>query len=614
MNGTEFARISGSYSTAFIGTYQVLNQSTANNNTTFRLYGYFYYGGGTQVSSATSGGFYLDGTYIHSSHYTFNPGYHLLGTKDITVGHNNDGSYPGRYVGISASSWHMSGSTGGNIYAGKINRYPVLNNGSNFTDEGNPVYNITSYNSFPLRIKLEAGGNAQLITRNVSASTSGNYTLSLTESERNTLRALCSNSNTLNVTETVCAMNGNTELSASYKFYTMTIVNANPTFNNFEFEDINEKTIALTGNNQNIIQGYSNVKAIIPVEFIATPNKSSTMAKYSFVCSDVQRDITYSSDSSTNNTIENVKSGVFNVYAIDSRNNSTLVTKNANKTIAYNPIIKSDIIVSRQNGISQITKLSVKGTVDLVNFGNITNSIKESKFRYKISDSSEWSDYKEIELAIDEKGIFSFNDYILGDTDYGFSIENSYNIEVLVKDELSTATFTANLTSGIPNIALHKNGVGIMGKYDVDEGGLLQIGGKRVSNMIGQTIRVHNSIEQTISSNTNTILNFDTIYFNNASSLTLKGNQIIIGEGINSILVNGRWTAWGSGYSKYVYVYKNGESEAFHHNTNDTAETTAVMPVKEGDIIDLRCYQTKGENVMTSKNNTQTFLQVTVLN
>ena len=44
MNGTEFARISGSYSTAFIGTYQVLNQSTTNNNTTFRLYGYFYYG------------------------------------------------------------------------------------------------------------------------------------------------------------------------------------------------------------------------------------------------------------------------------------------------------------------------------------------------------------------------------------------------------------------------------------------------------------------------------------------------------------------------------------------------------------------------------------------
>jgi hypothetical protein len=374
----------------------------------------------------------------------------------------------------------MSGSTGGNIYAGKINRYPVLNNGSNFTDEGNPVYNITSYNSFPLRIKLEAGGNSQLITRDVSASTNGNYTLILTESERNILRTLCSNSNTLNVTETVCAMDGNTELSASYKFYTMTIVNANPTFDNFGFEDVNPTTVSLTGNSQNIIQGYSNVKVTVPVEFIAKANKSATMLKYSFVSGDKQKDVTYKANQETSNVIDNVKSGVFNVYAIDSRNNSTLVTKNANKTIAYNPIIKSDIIVSRQNGISQITKLSVKGTVDLVNFGNITNSIKESKFRYKISSLSEWSDYKNIKLTVGENGDFIFDDYILGDTDDGFSIENSYNIEVMVKDELSTATFTANLNSGIPNIALHKNGVGIMGKYDVDEGGLFQIGGKNI--------------------------------------------------------------------------------------------------------------------------------------
>ena len=260
----------------------------------------------------------------------------------------------------------------------------------------------------------------------------------------------------------------------------MTIVNANPTFDNFEFEDVNSTTVSLTGNSQNVIQGYSNVTATIPVEFIAKANKSATMLKYSFISGDKQKDITYKENQETSNIIDNVKIGVFNVYAIDSRNNSTLVTKNANKTIAYNPVIKNNIIVSRQNGISEITKLSVKGTVDLVNFGNITNSIKESKFRYKISDSSEWSEYKNIKLTVGENGDFIFDDYILGDTDDGFNIENSYNIEVMVKDELSTATFTANLTSGIPNIALHKNGVGIMGKYDTTEGGLLQIAGKKI--------------------------------------------------------------------------------------------------------------------------------------
>lgn len=480
MNGTEFARVGGSYNTAFIGTYQVLGQDTGGNYTSFRLYGYFYYGGGTQVSSQTSGGFYLDGTYIYGASYAFGPGYHLLGTKDITVGHNNDGSFPGRYVGISASSWHMSGSTGGNIYAGKINRYPILNSGTNFNDESNPVYNITSYNTYPIRIKLEAGGNAQLIIRNVSASTSGNYTLQLTSAERDTLRALCPNSNTLNVIETVCAMNGNTELSASYKSYTMSIVNANPTFNNFDFEDVNPTTLALTGNNQNIIQGFSNVRATIPVDQKATANKQASMVKYSFTCSDVQRDIEYSSDRLTYNDINNVKSGVFNVYAIDSRNNSTLVTKNANRTIAYTPLIKNSISVTRQNGVAEETTLTINGKIDLVNFGQVTNSIQESKYRYKATDSSTWSSYTNITVNVDSSGNISFSDLIQGDTADGFDIANSYNIEVLISDELSTIVFTANLGSGTPNIALHKNGVGIMGKYDTTEGGLLQIAGKNI--------------------------------------------------------------------------------------------------------------------------------------
>ena len=482
MNGTEFARINGSYSTAYICTYQVLSQSTSGNYTSFRLYGYFYYGGGTQVSSATSGGFYLDGAYIYSANYTFNPGYHLLGTKDITVGHNNDGSYPGRYVGISASSWHMSGSTGGNIYAGKINRYPVLNSGSNFNDESNPVYNITSYNTYPIRIKLEAGGNSQLIKRDVSASTSGNYTLQLTSTERNTLRALCPNSNTLNVIETVCAMNGNTELSASYKSYTMSIVNANPTFNNFNFEDVNPTTLALTGNNQNIIQGFSNVRATIPAEQKATANKQASMVKYSFTCSDVQRDIEYSSDRLTYNDINNVKSGVFNVYAIDSRNNSTLVTKNANKTIAYTPLVKNSISVTRQNGVAEETTLTINGKINLINFGEVINSIQEAKYRYKTTDSSTWSNYTDITLTVDNNGNYSFNDLIEGDTADGFDIGNSYNIEVYIADELSRVVFTANLGSGSPNIALHKDGVSIMGKYNTTEGGILQLAGRNIFN------------------------------------------------------------------------------------------------------------------------------------
>ena len=92
------------------------------------------------------------------------------------------------------------------------------------TDKTNPVFNITAYGTYPLRVKLEAGGNTQLITRDLSSRGSQTYTLVLTNEERKTLRRLSPNGKTLAVRETVCAMSGNTELSVSYKDYTMTIV------------------------------------------------------------------------------------------------------------------------------------------------------------------------------------------------------------------------------------------------------------------------------------------------------------------------------------------------------------------------------------------------------
>ena len=478
MIGTEFARVSGSYNTAYICTYQVIEQNVSGNYTVFRLYGYFYYGGGTQVSSGTGNGFYLDGTYIYSGNYTFGPGAHLLGTKDIVVGHNADGSYPGRNVGISASSWHMSGATSGNIYAGKINRLATINSFTGNDIEGSFNVTYTSYvSSYTYKLRISIPNVIALETFNYASGT----VFTLSNNSITYIYNYTQSMNSVRLGAVIETWDGNNKLGESVELInTCVISNANPIFTNFTFEDTNTVTLALTGDNQNIIQGYSNVKATIPVEFIAEAQKGASMVKYSFTCSDDQRDITYSDSESTNNTIENVKSGVFNVYAIDSRNNSTLVTKNANQTISYTPITKGTATTTRQNGVLEQTTLSLNGTVDLVNFGQVTNSIQEAKFRYKITDSSTWSNYRNITLTVDNNGNYSYNGLIQGDTNNGFDTGHSYNIEIVVSDNLSTVTFTANLGSGIPNIALHKNGVGIMGKYDTSVGGLLQVGGANI--------------------------------------------------------------------------------------------------------------------------------------
>lgn len=132
-------------------------------------------------------------------------------------------------------------------------------------------------------------------------------------------------------------------------------------------------------------------------------------------------------------------------------------------------------------------------------------------------------------------------------------------------------------------------------------------------NRIGQMIRVYNSTSQTITPTTNTIINFDSVGVV-TDSLILKNNQIIVGKGVHVVLVNGRWTAWGTNYSKYVYVHKNEQLMAFHMSPTNTAETTVVFPVEEGDVIDLRCYHDHSANISTSSNANQTFLQVVVLN
>ena len=148
----------------------------------------------------------------------------------INVAHKDDGSLSGyAYAyftkgGTSSYTPNSGGVSNGWTGLTKINRYPVLNSGSNFSDRTNPVFNITAYGTYPLRVKLEAGGNTSLITRDLSSRNSQSYTKQLTDEERKLLRSKSADGKTLAVRETVCAMSGSTELSWSYGDYIMNIV------------------------------------------------------------------------------------------------------------------------------------------------------------------------------------------------------------------------------------------------------------------------------------------------------------------------------------------------------------------------------------------------------
>lgn len=478
---TLLGSLSGNYKTTYNIYWELLSQSIENNTSTIRLTATLYTGNSTTISSSYST-FTLDGETVYSGAYSKSGAGDVFSrTKDIVVTHNSDGTFPNRSVSYSANDYIMGNKSGSATITGiaTIPRQANITNAPDFNDEQNPTitYSNPAGNAVSsLQACISFTGSADDIKYRDISKTGTSYTFNLTDEERKILRAnTVSNNRTIRFyVKTV--IGGNTFYSFLTK--TFSIINANPTFNNFDFEDVNPITTALTSNIKVVILNYSNIKATISEINKATANKEATMVKYRFGT----EDIPYSSTGSVSGIVNKINTGVITVYAIDSRENSTPVIKNANKIIEYTPLSSRSIQASRENGVSENVILNFSGNIDLVNFGKVQNSIKSAKYRYTVSGQENWSDYENITVSVNEDGRFSFNQLIKGDTPtLGFNQNNSYLIEVVVEDELSIVTFTASLSSGIPHIAYAKNGVAIMGKYDESVGGLLQVGGKKIA-------------------------------------------------------------------------------------------------------------------------------------
>lgn len=268
---------------------------------------------------------------------------------------------------------------------------------------------------------------------------------------------------------------GNTEYYDE-KVGTLNVINSNPTFSNFTYEDINSKTIALTGNNQYVVKGYSNVRATVSTANKAVAKNYASMSKYRFVIGSSQIDVNYSATVNVQATINTVKSNIFTMYAIDSRNNSSFKQISPEQYIDYSPITINKVEVIRENGIGSISNLTFNGSIWEGSFGAVLNEIKSCSYKYKETTSTTWKNGDTILNPIRNGKNFSFEGLIKGDLGAnGFDINKSYNIQVIISDKLTTTTFHFILGSGKPGIAITKNGVAINGMYKESLGGALQI-------------------------------------------------------------------------------------------------------------------------------------------
>ena len=157
--GTQFIVSSwGNYNTTMTCTWQLVSQSTANNTSTIRLRHYFFYGGGSQTSGSGSSSYVMDGQTTTWNGYTIYPGYTLIQTKDITVTHNANGTFPGRNVSISASGYtSVAGCSGTATITGvpTISRAATINTftGTDISKQFSATY-TTNGSGFTYKLRI----------------------------------------------------------------------------------------------------------------------------------------------------------------------------------------------------------------------------------------------------------------------------------------------------------------------------------------------------------------------------------------------------------------------------------------------------------------------------
>ena len=469
----------GSYAEYKIG-YDLISTNTDQGYHTITCYGVLNVTGNDwsayEINASVAGK-----TQYIGYHY-YSRGSHTLVSKDVNVYANDQGKCTYSFGGQLTSNYQSSAWASGTITLPDIPRssIPTINNQTTNQPNFNigdtiRIYTNRKSTSFTHKIYFNYGSTELEIATGIT-----DYYDFDTSTVANALYQLIPSDTSYSKTISLKTYSGTTQIGTTKTCnYTANVVNSDPTFSNFDFADTNTTTTALTGNNKYNVNNYSNVTVTISTSNKAEAVNGATMSKYRFVIGNDSVDIPYSSSASVSGTINKASSGVYTVYAIDSRGFSTPVTKQATLIKDYVDLSRTTNPSSKRNtGVGEEYTLQYAGNIWNSSFGSVSNSITSATYRYKKSTDSTWTNGTTNITPTVSGNTFSFSGLIQGDTSSGFDISSSYNIEVTVSDRLSSVTYTVLLINGRPNIAIAQDGVSIGTKYDTTTGGALQVSGE----------------------------------------------------------------------------------------------------------------------------------------
>ena len=205
--------------------------------------------------------------------------------------------------------------------------------------------------------------------------------------------------------------------------------------------DVNEKTIALTGDSDKLVKYFSNAQ----VSITATAKNSATIKSQKVVCG-------AKTGTSASNVLNGVESGTFNLSCTDSRGftDTDVVTK---ELIEYIKLAFTDVKLSRPSTTSNTINCTLKGNYFNANFGQVDNTLS-FKYRYIVSGGTWEENY--IDLIPTINGNTFTYEASLGDI---FDFNNEYEFEFVIEDQLITVVQPVAVPRGIPIIDIGKENV-----------------------------------------------------------------------------------------------------------------------------------------------------------
>lgn len=380
------------------------------------------------------------------------------GTASVTVAHNADGTKIVNITGyfnsnVTAKLENLSVSQ--NITLTTIPRSSQITASvSSFNIGGSiTIYTNRKSTTFTHALNLYFGSYSTTITYDITDSYVWN-----TASWASSLYQQIPNTNTGTGTLRLITYDANNNMVGYTEMgITAHVVNSNPTFTGFLYEDVDSNTVALTGDSSQIVQTKSNLRVTVTG---AAAQNYATISSYKVQYG--SKTMTSSSNIISFGTVSASDSLI--VTVVDSRGNtnqqSAVIT-----TIAYSPPVISSVSLAHVNNIEAGTVLTCTGT-----YANymVTKNKYYLKYRYKTTSSSTWSSYVTITPTISVSN-FSFESNI-----GNFNISSSFNFELLASDYYTATTQAALLPTAKPVFSIRDGQIGI---NKIPENGALDVSG-----------------------------------------------------------------------------------------------------------------------------------------